>query len=135
MAVQLMNKQLLQMHLLVLRIMILTITMAIIMAQIGIQAIDKVLKMDVIPNKVLTEKIHINTIIIIAIEMVGMLATINVGQIIITTITIIKMVIQMDVGLEDMLGLKKMHINTDITQVIEVAGIKAIVTADIKQIR
>ncbi|EFK96172.1 hypothetical protein LDC_1806 [sediment metagenome] len=114
--------------------MILITMVVITMGQIGIQAIDKVLKMDVIPDKVLIEKIHINTIIIIAIEMVGMLAITIVGQIIIT-ITTIKMVIRMDVGLEDMLGLRKIHINTDITQVIEVAGIKAIVSADIKQIR
>lgn len=108
--------------------------MVITMGQIGIRAIDKVSKMDVILDRVITAKIHISTIITIVIEMVGMLATIIVGQTI-TTIAIIKMVIRMDVGLEDMLGLKKMHINTDITQVIEVAGIKAIVTADIKQTR
>ncbi len=111
--------------------MILIITMAITMEQIGIRAIDKVLKMDVILDRVITAKIHISTIIIIVIEMVGMLATIIVDQIIIT-IAIIKMVIQMDVGLEDMLGLRKIHINTNITQVIEVDGIKVIATADIK---
>jgi hypothetical protein len=91
--------------------------------------------MDVIPNKVFIEKIHTNTIIIIVIEMVGMLATIIVDQIIIiTTITIIKMGILMDVGLEDTQALKKITTNIDIIQAIEVVGIKATAIVDIKKI-
>lgn len=90
--------------------------------------------MDVIPNKVFIKKIHTNTIIIIVIEMVGMLATIIVDQIItITTITIIKMGILMDVGLEDTQALKKITTNIDIIQAIEVVGIKATAIVDIKK--
>ncbi len=83
--------------------------------------------MDAVPKEVFGEKISINTTIITATEMDGMLDIIVADQITtIITIIIIHKDILMDAGLDEILAQDKILINTIVTKAIEMAGIMAI---------